>query len=178
MHSLSNAKEQALLESVRDIQDFPKPGVVFKDITPVLADPKLFKLAIDEMCDAVRTSVDQVVGIESRGFIFGAALAYKLGSGLVIVRKPNKLPYRTQKMTYNLEYGTDTLEIHVDALEPGNRVLIVDDILATGGTALATAQLVEKMGATVSAMTFFSELPFLGGRQKLNGYSVHAVLKL
>jgi len=168
-----------LKESIRDVPDFPKPGIVFKDITPVLKDPKLFHICIDEMIKAFEgTKIDHVVGIESRGFIFGAAMAYKLGAGLVIVRKPKKLPFKTTQIEYSLEYGKDTLEMHTDALDPGDRVLIVDDILATGGTAAATAQLVEKMGAKLEGLVFMSELAALNGKEKLGNYNVHSVLSL
>ncbi|MCB0416253.1 MAG: adenine phosphoribosyltransferase [Bdellovibrionales bacterium] len=167
-----------LRSAVRDIPDFPKPGILFKDITPLLQDARLFAQAIDLMAERVAPRrPTQVVAIESRGFLFGAPLAVKLGAGLVIVRKPNKLPFKTQKLEYALEYGTDTLEMHVDALKADDRVVIVDDLLATGGTALATAQLVEKIGARVGALVFFSELAFLNGREKLSGYTVETLVE-
>ncbi|MEZ4750591.1 MAG: adenine phosphoribosyltransferase [Bdellovibrionota bacterium] len=167
-----------LRSAVRDIPDFPKPGILFKDITPLLQDARLFAQAIDLMAARVAGHrPTQIVAIESRGFLFGAPLAVKLGAGLVIVRKPNKLPFKTQKLEYALEYGTDTLEMHVDALKANDRVVVVDDLLATGGTALATAQLVEKIGASVDALLFFSELPFLNGREKLSAYTVEALIE-
>lgn len=168
-----------LLAGIRDIPDFPKKGIVFKDITPLLQDAALFRQAIQEMARRVRElRPTHVVAIESRGFIFGAPLAVELGAGLVIVRKPNKLPYKTESLEYALEYGTDRLEMHVDALRAGDRVVVVDDLLATGGTAEATARLVEKLGAKVEALAFFSELGFLPGRQKLSRYPVISVVQL
>src|SRR5262245_40074189 len=135
---------------IRDIPNFPKPGIVFKDITPLLSDGRLFKRTIDILADRYRSQrTDTVLGIESRGFIIGAALAYQLGAGFCIVRKPGKLPYQTHKTSYALEYGTDTLEIHTDAISQNARVVIADDLLATGGTAAATADLVTKLGGTV-----------------------------
>ncbi|MCB0405000.1 MAG: adenine phosphoribosyltransferase [Bdellovibrionales bacterium] len=166
-----------LRSAVRDIPDFPKPGILFKDITPLLQDARLYSRAIDLMAERVAVHrPTQIVAIESRGFLFGAPLAVKLGAGLVIVRKPNKLPFKTQKLEYALEYGTDTLEMHVDALRSDDRVVVVDDLLATGGTALATAQLVEKIGARVGALLFFSELAFLNGREKLSRYTVETLV--
>lgn len=157
------------LESyIRDIHDFPKEGIVFKDITPLLASPDGFKAAIDTIADAYASAgVTKVVGAEARGFIFGGALAYRLGAGFVPARKPGKLPWSTTAHTYDLEYGTDTLEVHTDALTEGDVVLIVDDVLATGGTAAAKAALVEMMGAKVAGFAFLLELDFLQGRSKL-----------
>lgn len=157
------------LESyIRDIKDFPKEGIVFKDITPLLASPEGFRAAIDTIADEYASAgVTKVVGAEARGFIFGGALAYRLGAGFVPARKPGKLPWSTTAHTYDLEYGTDTLEVHTDALTPGDVVLIVDDVLATGGTAAAKAALVEMMGATVAGFAFLLELDFLEGRRKL-----------
>jgi adenine phosphoribosyltransferase len=153
---------------IRDIPDFPKQGVVFKDITPLLASPEGFRDAIDTIAsEYADAGITKVMGAEARGFIFGGALAYKLGAGFVPARKPGKLPWATTGHTYELEYGSDTLEVHMDAVVPGDVVLIVDDVLATGGTAAAKGSLVEKMGATVAGFAFLIELDFLGGRSKL-----------
>ncbi len=162
---------------IRDIPDFPKPGIVFKDITPLLSDHNAFRetiLAIsDNFTDA---NVDFVLGAEARGFIFGSALAYEMGVGFIPARKPGKLPHRTANATYELEYGSDTLEIHEDSIKPGERVLIVDDVLATGGTAGAKAELIEKLGGQVVGLAFLIELSFLGGRRKLNGYDIFSLI--
>jgi adenine phosphoribosyltransferase len=153
---------------IRDIPDHPEPGVVFKDITPLLADPKGLAVTVAAITDRFAgAGIDHVVGIEARGFIFGAPVAHALGAGFVPVRKPGKLPWQTRGEEYALEYGTDRLEMHLDALEPGNRVLIVDDVLATGGTAGAAARLVEQSDAVVVGLAFVIELGFLGGRGKL-----------
>ena len=168
---------EILRSCVRDVPDFPKPGILFKDITPLLQNAEAFQLAIDQMARLVgKMGVQKVVAIESRGFIFGAALAFRLKTGLSIVRKPKKLPYKTTRVDYALEYGTDSLEMHVDALRQGENVVVVDDVLATGGTAAATATLVEKMGARVDSFLFFLELGFLNGRSKLKSYRVETVL--
>jgi adenine phosphoribosyltransferase len=157
-----------LEDYIRDIKDFPKEGIVFKDITPLLASPEGFKAAIDTIAsEYVDAGITKVMGAEARGFIFGGALAYNLGAGFVPARKPGKLPWTTTSHSYALEYGTDSLEVHTDALVPGDVVLIVDDVLATGGTAAAKAALVEKMGAQVAGFAFLLELDFLGGREKL-----------
>lgn len=157
-----------LEEYIRDIKDFPKEGIVFKDITPLLASPEGFKGAIDTIAsEYADTGITKVMGAEARGFIFGGALAYNLGAGFVPARKPGKLPWNTTSHSYALEYGTDSLEVHTDALVEGDVVLIVDDVLATGGTAAAKAALVEKMGAKVAGFAFLLELDFLGGREKL-----------
>ncbi len=162
---------------IRDVPDFPKPGIVFKDITPLLADPNAFKRAIDLMAQSLSDQkFDLLVGIESRGFIFAAALAYALGKGTVPVRKPGKLPAKTVQVSYELEYGTDSLDIHEDAIRSGQRVVIVDDVLATGGTARGAASLVEKVGGEVAVLSFFIELEFLKGRDKLGGYDIRSVL--
>jgi len=162
---------------IRDVPDFPKPGIVFKDITPLLADPNAFRRAIDLMAQSLNDQkFDLLVGIESRGFIFAAALAYALGKGKVPVRKPGKLPAKTVQVSYELEYGTDSLEIHEDAIRSGQRVVIVDDVLATGGTARGAASLVEKVGGEVAVLSFFIELEFLKGREKLGGYDIRSVL--
>lgn len=170
---------QVLLEHLRDIPDFPEPGVVFKDITPLLADAGAFRLAVDALSDPyLGEAVDVVVGVEARGFLFAAPIAYRLGAGCIPFRKPGKLPYETVEHTYDLEYGTDTLAAHVDAVVPGARVLVVDDVLATGGTAAAACRLVSDLGGTVVACAFLLELGFLGGRQRLDGQAVMSVLAL
>ena len=164
--------------AIRDIPDFPKPGIVFKDITPLLSNGPLFGKTIDLIAARYREQkIDTVLGIESRGFIVGAALAYKLGAGFSVVRKPGKLPYETHSASYELEYGKDTLEIHVDALPRNARVVIADDLIATGGTAAATAELVSKLGGTVVECAFVIELSFLNGRKKLQSYNVYSVLQ-
>jgi adenine phosphoribosyltransferase len=168
----------SIRQAIRDIPNFPKPGIVFKDITPLLGNGRLFKRTIDILADRYRSQrVDTVLGIESRGFIIGAALAYELGAGFCIVRKPGKLPYETHKASYSLEYGTDALEIHIDAIPRSARVVIADDLLATGGTAAATAELVTKLGGTVVECAFVIELSFLKGREKLKPYGVFSLLR-
>lgn len=168
----------AIRQAIRDIPDFPKPGIVFKDITPLLGNGPLFSRTIDILAERYRgQKIDTVLGIESRGFIVGAALAYKLGAGFCIVRKPGKLPYETHSATYDLEYGTDTLEIHVDAITNHARVLIADDLIATGGTAAATAQLVSKLGASVVECAFVIELAFLNGRERLKPHGVFSLVR-
>ena len=173
--------EKEILEirqAIRDIPNFPKPGVIFKDITPLLSDGRLFKRTIDLLADRYRSQgVDVVLGIESRGFIVGSALAYKLDVGFSIVRKPGKLPYETHSASYVLEYGSDTLEVHRDALPPRARVLIADDLLATGGTAAAAAALVEKLGGNVVECAFVIELAFLKGRERLKPYGVYSFIQ-
>lgn len=163
---------------VRDIPDFPKKGILFKDITPVLQHPEAFRFAVDTIAENFKDKkIDYVVGIESRGFIFSPTLAYKLNAGFVPVRKKGKLPHRTFEVGYELEYGEAILEIHQDGLPKGARVAIVDDLLATGGTALATAQLVEKCGAKVEKIAFMIELSFLNGREKLRNYDLFSVIQ-
>jgi adenine phosphoribosyltransferase len=167
-----------LREQIRDIPDFPKPGVTFKDITPLLADPMAFSTAVDAIVVSFgRGTIDKVVGIEARGFIIAAPVAYHFGAGFVPLRKPGKLPYETVTEPYELEYGTESLELHTDAFAPGDRVLIVDDVLATGGTARAACNLVEQAGGKVSGLAFVIELEFLHGREKLNGYEYMSLLK-
>ncbi len=159
-----------LSSRVRDVPDFPKPGVGFKDITPLLADPTAFSVAVDAIVVHFgRGNIDKVVGIEARGFIIAAPVAYHFGAGFVPLRKAGKLPWRTHSASYDLEYGTETLEVHEDALHPGERVLIVDDVLATGGTARAACDLVEKTGATVEGLAFIIEIGFLNGATQLEG---------
>ena len=161
---------------IRDIPDFPKPGILFRDITPLLADADAFHSAIDGLIAPFRGRVDLVLGIESRGFIVGAAAAYALGTGIAVVRKPGKLPYRTHRASYELEYGTDSLEIHHDALGHRARVLLIDDLLATGGTAAAAVDLIGQCGGRVAGCAFLIELTALGGRAKLAGHEVHALI--
>lgn len=163
---------------IRDIPDFPKPGVVFKDITPLLADGQTFRVALDLLGDRYRDrGIQVVVGVEARGFIIGSTLAYKLGAGHVLIRKAGKLPFRTYRAVYQLEYGTDTLEIHEDALEPGTRVLLADDVLATGGTVGAAVDLVNKLGGEIVEIAFLVELTFLKGREKLTNYPVFSLIQ-
>ncbi|HEV7734913.1 MAG TPA: adenine phosphoribosyltransferase [Candidatus Binatia bacterium] len=162
---------------IRDVPDFPKPGIVFKDITPLLADGPAFRATVDALVEPYRGRCDLVLGVESRGFIVGAAAAYALGTGLAVVRKPGKLPYRTHRATYDLEYGTDTLEIHLDGLGTHRRVLLIDDLLATGGTASAAIELVKRCGGDVVGCAFVIELGFLDGRKRLGDHEVHSLLK-
>ena len=163
---------------IRDIPGFPKEGIIFKDITTLLRDKNAFKVAVDMIAEEFSgKNIDAVISIEARGFIFGAAVAYKLGAGLIPVRKKGKLPYKTFSVSYSLEYGTDTLEIHQDAFKKGASILIVDDLLATGGTCRAVADLIEKMGGKVSGCAFVVELPPLKGREKLKGYNVFSLVK-
>jgi adenine phosphoribosyltransferase len=163
---------------VRDIQDFPKPGIVFKDITPVLASAEALDAAVVQLAEATRAlEVDVVVGAEARGFLLGAALARELGAGFVLARKPGKLPHQTVRAEYLLEYGTDALELHTDAVAEGARVLVHDDLLATGGTAHALCELVEQLGGVVAGCAFLIELGFLGGRSRLSGYEVSSILR-
>src|SRR6266576_3084466 len=166
-----------LKRTIRDVNNFPKPGIVFKDVTPVLLNITLFGQAVKAMAEPYRSAgITRVVSIESRGFLFGAPIALELGAGLVPIRKPGKLPAATQRVDYALEYGTDALEMHHDAVEAGDRVLVVDDVLATGGTANAAAQLVGGTGAAVVGFSFLIELDFLKGRQRLQGRRLEALL--
>ena len=167
-----------LKKMIREVPDFPKKGILFYDITTLLKDKAGFKKTIDALTDQVRPlKPDAVLGIEARGFIFAPALAYNLGAGFVPVRKPNKLPADTERISYELEYGMDTLEMHKDAVRPGMTVVIADDLLATGGTALASVRLVEKLGGKVAAISFVIELEGLKGRDRLKGYEVVSLLK-
>jgi adenine phosphoribosyltransferase len=162
---------------IRNVKDFPKQGIVFRDITTLLKDPFALKTAAEQLYDSVKDfKIDKVVGIESRGFIFGAMLAERLKVGFVPVRKPKKLPAETEKEFYDLEYGKDSIEIHKDAISPGDKVLIHDDLLATGGTAKAAINLVEKLGGEVVQILFLIELSFLNGREKLNSYKVKSLV--
>ncbi|PLX45077.1 MAG: adenine phosphoribosyltransferase [Deltaproteobacteria bacterium] len=166
-----------LKDMIREVKDFPKPGIGFKDITTLLRDASSFNRAVDLMAHRyLDEKFDVVLGVEARGFVMGAALAYKLNKGVILVRKPGKLPYKTNSISYDLEYGTDTLEIHQDAITPGERVLIVDDLLATGGTVKAVADLITNMGGEIVECAFLAELSFLSGRKKLEGLPVYSLL--
>src|SRR3954454_10016335 len=174
---MSNAQVEALQNAIRNVPDFPKPGIQFKDITPLLADARLFSRTIDLLIEHVKPgSVDAVVRIGARGFIFASAAAVKLQAGFIPVRKKGKLPYQTHEEEYSLEYGTATVAVHVDALKPGSRVLLIDDLLATGGTAAAAAALVRKLGATILEISFLIELKFLNGREKLKNHKVSSLV--
>src|SRR5882762_3654162 len=167
-----------LKKLIREVRDYPKPGILFYDLTTLLKDKLGFHMLIDRLCDHYKDhTIDVVAGIEARGFIFAPALAYRLNAGFVPVRKPKKLPAKTASISYALEYGTDTLEIHEDAIKPGQRVIICDDLLATGGTAAATAKLIQQLGGTVEGGAFAVELTFLNGRKKLNGLDVFSLIQ-
>jgi len=168
---------EQLRAAIRDVPDFPKRGIVFKDITPLLADARLFRAAIDRMVRPFRDrGIRKVIGIESRGFLLATTIAYKLGAGVVPIRKKGKLPHQTVSLTYDLEYGQDTLEIHADAVRAGEKVLVVDDVLATGGTARAACELVRKLGAEIAGLDFLIELSFLKGRERLKDREIFALL--
>ena len=171
-------KQSTDLESyIRSIPDWPKKGILFRDITPLLADPKAFSTALDTLCaNFTKAGVEYVAAVEARGFIFGAAVAEKLGAGFVPIRKKGKLPYKTESVTYNLEYGTDTLEVHKDAIKEGAKVLMIDDLLATGGTMAAACRLIEKIGGQIAGITFLIELKELAGREKLGSYNINTVI--
>jgi adenine phosphoribosyltransferase len=174
---MSSPDIEEIKAKIRDVPDFPKPGIVFKDIMPLLADPRTLQLTIDQLADwAEPRQPDIVLGAEARGFITGGALACKLGSGFVAARKPGKLPWRTVSVKYALEYGLDALEMHADAIIKGQRVLIHDDVLATGGTARAKIGLVEQLGGIVVGVLFVIQLDFLNGAEQLDGYDVHALI--
>lgn len=168
---------ERLRNRIRDIPDFPKPGVVYRDITPLVRDPAALRLAVHELVHPFfRDGLTAVVGMEARGFIFGALAAWELGIGFVPLRKPGKLPYDVHSISYDLEYGSESLEVHVDALGPEDRVLVVDDVLATGGTAQASCALIERLGARIAACAFVVELDFLQGRGRLEPHRVHSLL--
>ena len=168
-----------LEKRIRDVVDFPKPGIVFKDITPLLLDPASLALAVEYLAQPYRGKrIDAVAGAESRGFIFGTAVAQALSAGFVPIRKPGKLPAETRSASYQLEYGTDSLEIHVDAIKPGDVVVMVDDLLATGGTMEASCSLVEALGGKILGVSFLIELSFLKGRKKLVKYPIHSIIKV
>jgi adenine phosphoribosyltransferase len=172
-----NGTMERLKSLIRDVPDFPQPGIVFKDITPLLADENAFSSVIDLIVVHYgRGNIDKVVGIEARGFILSSPVAYHFGAGFVPVRKQGKLPWETERQEYALEYGTAVLEIHKDSIRPGERVLIVDDVLATGGTAKATAELVERLGGKVEGMAFLIELGFLSGRERLPEYDLLSLI--
>lgn len=165
---LNKNLHELIKSKIREVPDFPKEGILFKDITTVLRDPEAFTHAVDLLAKHYeKQQIDYIAGIEARGFIFGSALAYKLGKGFIPIRKPGKLPSKTERVSYDLEYGKDSLEIHIDAIEPGRKVLIVDDLLATGGTAEAAIKLVKKIGGIIIGIAFVVELEFLKGREKL-----------
>ena len=167
----------SLRAAIRDVVDFPQPGIVFKDITPILADAELFRRSISLLCaTAGGARIDKVVGIDARGFIFASAVADRLGAGFVPLRKQGKLPWKTRQTAYALEYGEGIVEIHEDAVKPGEVVLLVDDLLATGGTAAAAVKLLEHLGATLIGVSFLIQLSFLNGRSKLQPYPVHSIL--
>jgi adenine phosphoribosyltransferase len=166
-----------LREKIRDIPDFPKPGIVFKDITPLVKDPATLRLAVHQLLHPfLGKEITAVAGMEARGFVFGSLVAWELGLGFVPLRKPGKLPYDVQTVGYDLEYGSAALEVHIDALGAGDKVLVVDDLLATGGTAKASCELIESLGAEVVACAFVVELDALGGRNTLSNYRVHSLL--
>src|SRR5438309_9241705 len=167
-----------LKKLIREIPDYPKPGILFYDLTTLLKDQRGFQKLVDRLCDHYADrKVDVVVGVEARGFIFAPALAYRLGAGFVPVRKPKKLPAKAASISYTLEYGTDTLEIHEDAIKPGDRVIVCDDLLATGGTAAATVKIVQQLGGIVEGAAFAVELTFLNGRKKLTGVDVFSLIQ-
>ena len=167
-----------LKAKIRDIRDFPREGILFKDITPLLGDPQAFNMTINLLADRyIGRHIDRVVGVEARGFILGSALAYKLNAGLILVRKPGKLPAETLKTAYELEYGIDALEVHRDALSPGLRVILIDDVIATGGTICATIDLIQKLQCEIVEIAFLIELCALGGRKRLQGHKVFSLLQ-
>jgi len=171
------AKPIDLAEYIRTVPDWPKPGILFRDITPLLGDPRAFSSAVEALCSgAADQDIDYVAAVEARGFIFGSAVAERLRVGFIPIRKKGKLPYKTQQVTYDLEYGTDTLEIHVDAARAGARVLLVDDLLATGGTMAAACRLIERIGGIVTGVAFLIELKDLAGRARIAGYKIRTVM--
>ena len=166
-----------LRNKIRDIVDFPKPGIIFKDITPLVGDPATLRLSVHQLIHPfLGRNINAVAGMEARGFVFGSLVAWELGLPFIPLRKPGKLPYNVQSVSYDLEYGSATLEAHVDAFNPNDRVLVIDDLLATGGTAMASCELIEKLGAKVEACAFVVELDFLEGRERLGNYEVYSVL--
>jgi len=171
------SKSDALLAAIRDVVDFPKPGIMFKDITPILSNGALFRQSIDLFCETTGgVKIDKVVGIDARGFIFGAAVADRLGAGFVPVRKKGKLPWETLEASYSLEYGENVVQLHKDAVQPGESILLVDDLLATGGTAAAAVKLLDQLGANIIGISVLIELGFLNGREKLLPNPVHSIL--
>ena len=168
----------SLFESIRSVPDYPKPGIVFRDITTLLKDPVAFRRCVELLRDRyAKVPVQKVVGVESRGFILGAPLAYSLGAGFIPIRKPGKLPAATIRQEYSLEYGTDAVEIHRDAISPGEQILVHDDLLATGGTIQAACKLVERLGGKVVGLSFLIELAFLNGRARLAGYDIFSIIR-
>lgn len=168
---------QALIDAIRDVQDFPEPGIVFKDITPILGDHALLQRSIDLLTETARDKkIDKVVAIDARGFIFGAPVALALGAGFTPVRKKGKLPWKTYQEAYSLEYGKNIVEIHQDAIEPGDNILLIDDLLATGGTAAAAVKLLEKLGGNIVCISFLIELSFLNGREKINHPTINSII--
>jgi len=177
LHLKNNIKMNRLRDKIRDIPDFPKPGIIFKDITPLVKDPATLRLAVHQLLQPfLGRNITAVAGMEARGFIFGSLVAWELGLPFIPLRKPGKLPYDVQSVSYDLEYGSATLEAHIDAFEANDRVLLIDDLLATGGTAKASCELIEQLGAKVEACAFVVELDFLEGREKLGNYEVHSLL--
>jgi adenine phosphoribosyltransferase len=175
---MSGVNLEELRGAIRDVPDFPKPGIVFRDISPVLSTPKLFCQVVDLLAaETAKSAPTKVVGIDARGFLFGAAVAYKLELGFIPVRKKGKLPYQTIEYSYVLEYGRADMEMHIDAVEKGEKVVLVDDLLATGGTSAAAVHLIQQLGATVEAALFFIELVDLGGRQQLSGVPVQSLIQ-
>ncbi|MBD3634253.1 MAG: adenine phosphoribosyltransferase [Methylophaga sp.] len=169
---------ETLKNKIRDIADFPKPGVVFKDITPLVKDPATLKDCVEALISPYRNqNITAVAGMEARGFIFGSLAAWELGVGFIPLRKPGKLPYDVQRVDYDLEYGNASLEAHIDAISPGDRILLIDDVLATGGTAKASCDLVEMLGGEVIACAFVMELTFLNGREQLSNYPLHSLIR-
>ena len=166
-----------LKDYIRDVPNFPKEGILFRDITPLLADKDALAQTIEKLADPfVNAGIDYIAAVEARGFIFGSAVAKELGCGFIPLRKTGKLPYQTESVTYDLEYGTDTIEVHQDAIKPGDKVLMLDDLLATGGTMGAACALMEKLGAKIAGLTFVIELTALGGRSKLEGYEIDVIM--
>jgi len=175
---MTDLRHDLIEKTIRRIPDFPKPGILFRDITPLLSNPKVLKGTMELLQEGLGGhNVDRIVAIEARGFLFGAALADRMGIGLELIRKKGKLPWKTESVTYDLEYGTDTVEMHLDAVGKGQRVWIIDDLLATGGTAAAAVQLVRKMGGIVEGASFVVELTGLGGRDRLGNIDVQALLR-
>ena len=171
------AKKNKLVKYIRNIADWPKKGIVFRDITPLLADKKAFSKAVNKLCSVFKNrQIDYIAAVEARGFIFGAAVAQKLGKGFIPIRKKGKLPYKTESITYGLEYGKDTIEVHRDAIKKGAKVLMVDDLLATGGTMAAACKLIERIGGEIIGIAFLVELSELAGREKLDKYNIKTII--
>lgn len=176
--AMASENIEKLYSAVRDVPDFPKPGIIFKDITPILGDPSLLRLAVDSFIEATAGKrIDKIIGIDARGFLFAAAVAYKIGAGIVPIRKKGKLPYKTLSTAYKLEYGEAAVEVHVDAIKPGEKILLIDDLLATGGTSAAALELVRQIGGEVVEAQFLIELEFLGGRKHLEPIPVRSFLR-